>query len=365
MAMMLQVALEHRQGGFHLDAAFGMDGGVTAIFGRSGSGKTTLVNAIAGLLRLQRGRISFDGEVLFDAERGIHLPPQARRFGYVFQEGRLFPHLTVKSNLLFSNLFTSNKAAAAQFDRIVGLLGLDSLLERRPGALSGGEKQRVAIGRALLARPRLLLLDEPLAALDTQRKSEILYYLELLRDEFSVPMLYVSHAVEEVVRLASNVVLLSEGRIEASGPTAEVMSDAALRPITGRYEGGSVITARVAAHDLRYGLAQLDFEGGSLYVADLDALPGEQVRVRIRARDVALGLERPVGTTFRNIIPCHVTAIVDSAGSMTEITLQAGGATIVARITRQSCEELGLKPGMRVQALIKAVALDRHAVGYA
>lgn len=363
--MMLQVALEHTQGGFHLDAAFGVDGGVTAIFGRSGSGKTTLVNAIAGLLRLQRGRITFNDEVLFDAERGIHVPPQARRFGYVFQEGRLFPHLTVSHNLLFSNMFLSEKATTAEFDRVVALLGLESLLSRRPGALSGGEKQRVAIGRALLARPRLLLLDEPLAALDTQRKSEILRYLELLRDEFSVPMLYVSHAVEEVVRLAGHVVLLSDGRVEASGPTDEIMSDAALRPLTGRYEGGAVIAAQVAAHDLQYGLAELKFSGGSLYVADLDALPGEAVRIRIRARDVALALQPPAGTTFRNVGSCRITAITDSAGSMTEVTLDANGATIAARITRQSRDELGLQPGMTVYALIKAIALDRHAVGYA
>ncbi len=363
--MMLQVALEHTQGGFHLDAAFGMEGGVTALFGRSGSGKTTLVNAIAGLLRLQRGHIRFDGEILFDAERGIYVPPQARRFGYVFQEGRLFPHLTVKHNLLFSNIFSATKATSAELDRIVALLGLESLLARRPGALSGGEKQRVAIGRALLAKPRLLLLDEPLAALDTQRKSEILRYLELLRDEFAVPMLYVSHAVEEVVRLAGHVVLLSDGRVEASGPTAEIMSDAALHPLTGRDEGGGVITAKVAAHDLQYGLAELHFAGGSLYVAELDALPGESVRVRIRARDVALALERPSGTTFRNMVSCRVAAIAESAGSMAEVTLDANGATLIARITRHSRDELGLRPGMSVYALIKAIALDRQAVGYA
>lgn len=362
---MLQVTLEHAQGGFHLDATFGMDGGVTALFGRSGSGKTTLVNAIAGLLQPQRGRIIFDGAVLFDADRRIHVPPQARRFGYVFQEGRLFPHLTVKHNLLFSNMFLPGKATTAEFDRIVGLLGLESLLARRPGALSGGEKQRVAIGRALLAKPRLLLLDEPLAALDTQRKSEILRYLELLRDEFAVPMLYVSHAVEEVVRLAGNVVLLSDGRVEACGPTAEIMSDAALRPLTGRYEGGAVIAAQVAAQDLEYGLAELKFSGGSLYVADLDALPGEAVRVRIRARDVALALQPPAGTTFRNVVSCRIAAITDSAESMAEVTLDAGGATIAARITRHSRDELDLQPGMAVYALIKAIALDRHAVGYA
>jgi len=363
--MMLQVAVEHVQGGFSLDAAFAMDGGVSAIFGRSGSGKTTLVNAIAGLLRAQHGRIVFNGEVLFDSGKGIHVPAQERRFGYVFQEGRLFPHLTVKHNLLFSNIFLESKSGKSEFDRIVGLLGLESVLMRRPGALSGGEKQRVAIGRALLARPRLLLLDEPLAALDTPRKSEILHYLELLRDEFDLPMIYVSHAVEEVVRLADNVVLLSEGRVEASGPTAVIMSDAALRPLTGRYEGGAVIDARVAGHDLQYGLAELRFSGGSLYAADLDALPGESVRVRIRARDVALALQLPAGTTFRNMLPCRVSEIAGSAGSMAEITLDAGGAIIVARITRQSCDELQLRPGMQVYALIKAIALDRHAVGYA
>lgn len=363
--MMLQVVLEHNQGRFRLDAKFGMDGGATALFGRSGSGKTTLVNAIAGLLRPQHGQITFDGEVLFDAALDIHKPPQARRFGYVFQEGRLFPHLTVRNNLLFSNIFYSRKTSAADFDRIVGLLGLESLLARRPGALSGGEKQRVAIGRALLARPRLLLLDEPLAALDTQRKSEILRYLELLRDEFAVPMLYVSHAVEEVVRLADNVVLLSDGKVQASGPTAAIMSDAALRPLTGRYEGGAVIAAQVAEQDLRYGLAELRFSGGSLYVADLDALPGEEVRVRIRARDVALALQPPAETTFRNVVACRIAAITDSAGSMAEVTLDAGGATIVARITRHSRDELQLMPGMAVYALIKAIALDRHAVGYA
>ncbi|MFN9489893.1 MAG: molybdenum ABC transporter ATP-binding protein [Betaproteobacteria bacterium] len=365
MATMLNVAIEHAQGGFRLAVEFAAEGGVTALFGRSGSGKTTLVNAIAGLLRPQRGSIRFDGETLFDADGGIHLPPQARRFGYVFQEGRLFPHLTVRHNLTYSGLFSGQSVSGSELDRVVGLLGLESLLERRPGALSGGEKQRVAIGRALLARPRLLLLDEPLAALDTRRKSEILRYLELLRDEFAVPMLYVSHAVEEVVRLASNVVLLSDGRVEAAGPTAEIMSKAELRPLTGRYEGGAVIEARVAEQDLRYGMARLEFAGGSLFVADLDALAGEAVRVRIRARDVALALQRPEGTTFRNIIACRVSAIADSPGSMAEVSLDAGGATIVARITRQSREELALQPGLQVYALIKAIALDRHAVGYA
>jgi len=365
MAGMLNAEIEHEQGGFRLAASIAADRGITALFGRSGSGKTTLVNAVAGLLRPQRGRIEFDGELLFDDRKRIWVPPQARRFGYVFQEGRLFPHLTVKNNLLFSGLFSPVKATAAEFDRVAGLLGLEDLLGRRPGALSGGEKQRVAIGRALLSRPRLLLLDEPLAALDAERKGEILRYLERLRDEFAVPMLYVSHAVEEVVRLAGRVVLLEDGKVRACGPTAEVLSTAVLRTQDDLHEGGAVIAARVAAHDDAYGLARLEFPGGTLHVADLDAPAGEAVRVRIRARDVALALERPAGTTFRNILACRVIALRDDGGAMTEVTLNAGGTAIVARITRQSRDELGLVPGRPVHALIKAVALDRAAVGYA
>ncbi len=365
--MTLSVAVEHAPGSFRLAAAFESGAGVTALFGQSGSGKTTLVNAIAGLLRPHRGTVIFDGETLLDVERGINVPPRHRRFGYVFQEGRLFPHLTVRQNLLYSRLFERipEPARVLQLQHIVELLGLGELLQRYPGALSGGEKQRVAIGRALLARPRLLLLDEPLAALDVQRKGEILQYLEILRDEVKIPMIYVSHSVEEVVRIASTMVLISEGRVMATGPVEKLMADLELQPYTGRYEGGAVIAAQVIEHDLRYGLAHLRFPGGELSVADLSALIGETVRVRIRARDVALALELPRATTFRNIVSGRITRIMEHDDALAEVSLDAGGATILARITQQSAHELNLREGTQVYALIKAIALDRHSVGYA
>jgi molybdate transport system ATP-binding protein len=247
----------------------------------------------------------------------------------------------------------------------VELLGIGDLLKRSPAQLSGGEKQRVAIGRALLSKPRMLLLDEPLASLDAHRKSEILNYLELLRDETRIPMIYVSHAVEEVVRLAGAIVLLADGTVKAMGAMDEVMTDLRLRQYTGQYEGGAVITARVAAQEQRYGLAQIDFDGGTLYVADLDALIGETVRVRVRARDVALALAPPQGTTFRNIVEGQIVQIAEGDGPMAEVRLAVGSAAIVARVTRQSLHALDLRVGMKVYALIKAIALDRHSVGYA
>jgi molybdate transport system ATP-binding protein len=360
---MLQVALDHIRGSFHLDAAFGMEGGVTALFGRSGSGKTTLVNAIAGLLRPQRGRIAFEGEVLFDAERRIHVPPQLRRFGYVFQEGRLFPHLTVRHNLLFSNIFLSKKATGAEFDRIVGLLGLENLLARRPGALSGGEKQRVAIGRALLSRPRLLLFDEPLASLDVQRKNEILQYIELMRDEVRIPMIYVSHAVEEVIRLADSVVLMSSGKVVAEGGVEEIMGRPDLRPLAGVFEGGTVIDARVSCQDMQFDLATLEFDGGSLTVTNLDALVGEPVRVRIRARDVSIALEEPRRISIQNILRGTVSEIGPERGGVVDVSIAIGTVTLRSRITQRAVQQLALATGQEVHALIKAVSLDRHGAG--
>src|SRR5256886_3586772 len=220
---MLSVAVEHRLGDFRLHAAFDSAGGLTALFGRSGSGKTSLVNAIAGLIRPGRGRIVVDGAVLTDTTAGVSVPAHRRRIGYVFQEGRLFPHLTVRQNLLYGRWFAPAAERGGRLDDIVALLGIEALLGRRPALLSGGEKQRVAIGRALLANPRLLLMDEPLASLDEARKSEILPYIERLRDESGVPIVYVSHQVGEVARLATTMVVLTEGRVAAVGPAAAIM----------------------------------------------------------------------------------------------------------------------------------------------
>src|SRR5437667_10720461 len=228
---MLEVDIEHRFGAFALDIHFRSGRGLTALFGRSGAGKTSVVNAIAGLLHPERGRIVVDGSVLLDTERGIHAPAHRRRIGYVFQEGRLFPHLTVRQNLLYGRWFTPAAERSGRLDDIVALLGIEALLGRRPALLSGGEKQRVAIGRALLASPRLLLMDEPLASLDEARKSEVLPYIETLRDEKRIPIVYVSHSLAEVARLATTLVLVADGRVAAAGPVAEIMSRLDLQPL--------------------------------------------------------------------------------------------------------------------------------------
>src|SRR5437868_14994047 len=286
---MLSVAVEHRLGDFRLDAAFDSTGGLTALFGRSGAGKTSLVNAIAGLIRPARGRITLDETVLTDTERGVFVPARRRHIGYVFQEGRLFPHLTVKQNLLYGRWFARerrNTARPGEVEHVVDLLGIGDLLARRPANLSGGEKQRVAIGRALLAHPRLLVMDEPLASLDEARKAEILPYIERLRDEFAVPIVYVSHAIAEVARLATTMVVMSEGRVAAVGPTAAIMGRIDLFPLTGRAEAGAILITRVAEHDLRFGLSTLRAAAGDLRVPYIDMRLGTQLRVRVRARDV-------------------------------------------------------------------------------
>jgi molybdate transport system ATP-binding protein len=361
--MKLEVAAERRLEAFALDARFQSAGRVTALFGRSGSGKTTRLNVIAGLVQPQRGRIAVDGEVLYDSAARLDVPVHRRRIGYVFQEDRLLPHLSVRQNLLYGRRFAAGNGIAP--DGVIELLGLGTLLERRPRELSGGEKQRVAIGRALLASPRLLLMDEPLASLDAPRKSEILYYVERLRDELRLPILYVSHSIEEVVRLADVVVLLSEGRVLDTGPVAEMAARMELRAYLGRFEGGAVVEATVAEQDLASGLARLDFQGGSLYAPDVDALVGEKVRVRIRARDVSLATVRPQSISMLNVIAGTVAALGEPAGASVDVRVDAGGTDLIARITRRSVAELGLEPGRSVFALVKAVAIDRHSVGYA
>lgn len=362
---MLNVEIEQRLGGFRLNAAFSAGVGLTALFGRSGSGKTSIVNAIAGISSPERGRIEVNGEVLFDSARGIDVPVDRRRIGYVFQEGRLFPHLSVRQNLLYGAFFSRLADRYANFERISALLGLEQLLERRPAALSGGEKQRVAIGRALLSSPRLLLMDEPLAALDVHRKSEILQYIELLRDEVRIPIVYVSHSIEEVMRLADTVVLIAEGSAVASGGVDEVMGRMDLRPHTGRYEAGAVIEARVAAHDERYGLSTLRFAGGELQVTSLDALVGAPVRVRVRSRDVSLALTRPQDISILNVLKGRVMEVREDDGPIVEVGLDVGGTALLARVTRHSADRLGLRAGLEIYALIKAVSLDRHSVGFA
>jgi len=361
--MRVEIDVEKSLGAFRLKAAFSSDAAVTALFGRSGCGKSTVLNLVAGLLRPDRGRIAVGGRVLYGG--GVALRAEDRRVGYVFQEGLLLPHLSVRQNLTYGRFFTPAAERWAEFDRIVALLDLAQLLERRPQRLSGGEKQRVAIGRALLASPRLLLMDEPLASLDAGRRGEILYYIERLRDEVGVPILYVSHEIEEVVRLAGRLVLLSEGVVAAEGPVEDLMSRIELRRLIGRYEGGAVLEVKVEAQDLASGLARLSFAGGELLAPDVDALVGERLRVRVRARDVSIALERPKDISVLNCFKGTIAEIGAERGASLDLRVDVAGTTLLARITRHSAERLRLAPGKEVWALVKAVSLDRHSVGYA
>ena len=361
--MTLSVALQHAFASFTLDAVFEAPSGVTALFGRSGSGKSTVVNAVAGLLRPDRGRITLDGLTLLDTDAGISLPPHRRRMGYVFQDGRLFPHLTVRQNLLYGRWF-SGKGQGADLSRIVDLLGIGALLDRRPGALSGGEKQRVAIGRAILSNPRILLMDEPLAALDEARKAEILPYLERLRDEWNLPILYVSHSVAEVARLATTVVLMEAGRVVTAGPAAEVLSDPAIAPTLGLREAGAMITARVTAQE-GDGLTRLETGGGPVFLPRVDVPDGAVLRLRILAQDVMVATERPTGISALNILQARVGTIHLGDGPGAMVQLRVGDEVMLARLTRRSVAALDLKPGREVYAVLKAVSVAQENVGRA
>ena len=361
--MTLSVAIRHRVGGFTLDAAFDVPAGITVLFGRSGSGKTTIVNAVAGLLRPESGRISVDGRVLLDTARRIFVPPHRRRLGCIFQEGRLFPHLTVRQNLRYGAWFAPQHARQEDFGHVVELLGIGHLLDRRPGALSGGEKQRIAIGRALMAKPMLILADEPLASLDDARKAEILPYLERLRDEVAVPILYVSHAVSEVARLATTVVAVDAGRVVGQGPVADVLGDPSVLP-AGTRDAGAVLTATVAAHHVD-GLTELRAGGERLFLPQLAQAEGSTIRVRIAAHDVILSRWRPEGLSALNILEGRVDEIRSGEGPGAIVALDTPAGRVLARITRRSAAALGLVPGAVAFAVIKTVSVAPGDIGTA
>lgn len=362
MNPVLDIAVRHRLGDFQLDASFVSDGRLTALFGSSGSGKTSLVNVIGGLIRPQAGHVRVDGETLVDIERGIFLPKHRRRIGYVFQEARLFPHLTVRQNLLFGHWFVPREARKpAELDKVLELLGIGHLLRRRPGSLSGGEKQRVAIGRALLAQPRLLLMDEPLAALDEARKAEILPHIERLRDEVGIPIVYVSHALAEVARLATTVAMVEDGRVAACGPTADILSrpDLAARP--GAPEASSLLAAEVVAFDEEFGLARLATPAGPLTVGRGVLRQGQRIKIRILASDVMLSLGRPAEISALNVLAGTVAEIGErsgAGGSTVHLLLACGEANLAARLTAKSVSTLGLSPGKPVHAVIKSVSVE-------
>ena len=361
---MIDVDIDQDLGTFRLRVKFGVDSQVAGVFGRSGAGKSSLINALAGVSKPRRGHVRVNGVTLFDSEAGVDVPTQQRRVGYVFQDTLLFPHLSVESNLFYGHRLRPAGERFIEPTRVIELLGLTGLLQRKPDRLSGGEKQRVAIGRALLAQPRLLLLDEPLASLDVPRKIEVLDYIERLRDEFAVPIIYVSHSVPEITRLADTVVVLSNGECLAVGNVEEVMGRLDLKPHTGRYEAGAVIEATVVSHDPTHQLTTLSFSGGELRVPQLTAALGDRVRARVRARDVSLATQRPSGISILNILPGRVTAISQESGPIVDIQLAIGDASLLARITQRSLSDLGIHEHQELYALVKAVSFDHRSTGY-
>lgn len=352
--MTLSVQITHHFPGFDLDVGFEAPPGVTVLFGPSGSGKTSVMRAVAGLFRPDRGQISLGGEPLHNR------PPHQRRVGFIFQDARLFPHLTVRQNLTYGTRFAPAGDGPSEA-HIIQMLGLAHLLDRRPANLSGGETQRVAIGRALLSRPRLILADEPLASLDEARKSEILPYFERLAEEVDTPVLYVTHSVRELARLASHVVVLDKGRVARSGAVNDVLSDPeglgeSIRAM------GSLLQARVAKHH-DDGLTELDAGGNPLFLSRLDRREGEAVRLRVAAHDVILSRTRPTGLSALNILPGTVQSVRPRDGAGTLLSLNTPAGTCLARITGRSAKALDLAPGADCFAIIKTVSIAPDDIG--
>jgi molybdate transport system ATP-binding protein len=353
-AIELRVRLPRQD--FLLDVDVSLPGrGITAIAGPSGSGKTTLLRCVAGLEQAQDARVRVAGETWQDSGAGVFLPTWQRPLGYVFQEASLFDHLDVRANLAFGQERSGGKAADLQ--DLLALLGISQLLDRRPHQLSGGERQRVAIARALATQPRILLLDEPLAAVDYARRREILPWLEKLRDELRIPMLYVTHSGDEVARLADHLLLLDDGKMRAAGPLAETLARIDLPAIPGE-EAGALLHATIGERDARWQLARVNFDGGALWVADAGLAAGHAVRVRVLARDVSLALVPPERSSIQNVLACTVRAIAPGAhGSQAVVQLACGGSLLLARITARAVDALALSEGMPVWAQVKSAAL--------
>lgn len=329
--------------------------GATLVFGPSGCGKTTFLRTLAGLQQIDSGLLQVKGETWHDDM--ISLPAHRRPIGYVFQEASLFDHLTAAGNLAFARKRAAKPVTDQDQRDVIALLGLGDLLQQRPQQLSGGERQRVSIARALLIKPELLLMDEPLAALDQSRKQEILPYLDRLRAELEIPMIYVTHALDEVTRLADHLMILSQGSICASGPVTEVLSCIDVPGLLGE-EAGAIVEGRVTERDKEWHLIRVDFEGGQLWLRDSGEAMGQQLRVRTLARDISLSLEAGQASSILNRLPAAVVAIVEDADpAMALVQLAVGEARLVARISRRSMAQLALSPGKPVWAQIKSVAV--------
>ncbi len=357
---MLEAQVTKQLGDFRLEAELATKPGrVTALFGPSGAGKSTLANCLAGLIDPDQGRVSLDGVELFNSETRVHVAPEARRIGFIFQDARLFPHLSVKGNLEYGLSRTPMADRKVDFDHVVELLDIGALLRRRPGMLSGGEKQRVAFGRAVLTSPRLLIMDEPLASLDAARKSEILPFIERLRDDLAIPIIYVTHAIEEILRLADDVVIFSEGSVVSTGPAVETLNAATIVHAADG-DPASVIEAVIEVEDTGDGLTALALGNERIYVPAISGKAGDRIRLRIRARDVALATTRPADISILNILSGQIEEITTGGNGHSDIRLDIGGG-LWARITRRSANDLALQIGQEVFALIKSVAIDRGA----
>jgi molybdate transport system ATP-binding protein len=345
--------------GFALTCDLHLPGrGVSALFGPSGSGKTTCLRVLAGLERASDAYIEINGDVWQDDVRGIFLAPHRRAIGYVFQEASLFAHLDVQGNLEYGMRRIPSSSRRVPLDRVIELLDIGHLQQRKPEKLSGGERQRVAIARALATSPRVLLMDEPLAALDLKRKAEIMPYLERLHDELDIPVLYVSHAPDEVARLADHLVLLEAGKVCASGATGDLLTRLDLDIAHGD-AAAAVVSATIVAHDSNFHLSTAQFAGGELLLARQDAGIGQPVRIRIQARDVSLSLTPARDSSILNIIPATVVEMVDDGAGQVMLGLDANGARLLSRITRKSVDTMQLAPGCAVYAQIKGVAILR------
>ncbi|MDG1449914.1 MAG: molybdenum ABC transporter ATP-binding protein [Ascidiaceihabitans sp.] len=361
--MSLDLNITKRLGTFTLDVGFTAPNGVTAVFGRSGAGKTTLINVVAGLSAPDSGHIALNDTPLFDAAQRINLPAHKRRMGYVFQDARLFPHMDVTQNLRFGLRHAPAGSTGPSLDEVADLLGLTDLMKRRPTDLSGGEKQRVALGRALLSRPKMLLMDEPLAALDGQRKDNILPYLERLKSGAAgLPILYVSHALDEIARLADQLVILSKGKIAASGSIFDVLADPTIVPLVGVRQAGAVLQATVMEHG-DDGISTLKTNAGTLELPGVAAPVGTLVRLHVLAQDVILSRTRPTGLSSVNILPVTVKSIRTGDGPGAAISLDAAGDQLLARVTARAVQDLDLSQGVTCFAVIKATSIAATSIG--
>lgn len=359
---MLKIHAQKRRKEFTLDVAIDVPTpGVLALFGRSGCGKTTLVNIIAGLLEPDAASIEIDGAVLDDTRARRHVPAEERRVGYVFQDSRLFPHLGVLGNLRYGEKRARATGQRITLDQVVQLLGLEPLLQRRTQELSGGERQRVALGRALLSQPQLLLLDEPLASLDAARREEVLPYLEKLRDDLAIPIVYVSHQFDEVLRLATHVVLLENGRAVTQGGLDAICLHPQLRAIVGPDAVGAVLTGAIVAADPQTGLAAVRVGAGILNVNLRDLQPGASVRVQLLARDIILAIHPVEGLSVRNVLAGTIANITSDDADAELVHVDIGGALVLARVTRAALQSLALRVGLQVWVLVKAVSIRGHA----